>query len=488
MHLRYLLLAFFGLVLGPVAAQEGDDDGGIEISPGEGEQEQPPEDGGYDEEETRRKNVGLAGGGERDEDDVDAPEVKADLQTRINEAIKAGVKWLKEAQDKDGSWGPVRANSVYGDPSRRGEFVRDELGPTAWAVYTLAKCGVKKNDPAILKGMKWIEQNTEFVFDVMGGTPAQRDEATHGQVGVNRMSPRSLTTYESAAIIMMIEAVYEGSAKLTGKQRKRRLYSDNPLSPPSRSKIPDKVWRRMHERLVHLTVGRRGGGGARGKGSPTIPGTQNLAGGGKNQGGWRYGQTSGDADLSATQFVLLALRAASQAGYPIEKVSPTTWQLAAQYVKNCQNADGGFAYQVGGGSTGSMTACGVGCLLICKEQMELSEERKPPSWIDDSIKRGMGWLDEHFTAEANPGQTGLNELFYYLYGVERVGDLSGRKEFNAKDWYVRGAMLLVERQEADGKWVDATGFPPHDVLGTTFALLFLKRATPPVVTLRDEER
>ena len=40
---------------------------------------------------------------------------------------------------------------------------------------------------------------------------------------------------------------------------------------------------------------------------------------GKNMGGWRYGQANGDADLSATQFVLLAMRAASQAGYPLEK-------------------------------------------------------------------------------------------------------------------------------------------------------------------------
>jgi len=489
MYLRYLLLALFALALSPVAAQEGgDDDGGIEVSPGDGESKEPQDDGGYDEEETRRKNVGLAGGGAGDDDDANAPKVKADLQTRINEAIKSGVEWLKDAQDKEGSWGPVRANTKYDDPSAHGDYVRDELGPTAWAVYTLAKCGVKKTDPAILKGMRWIEKNTEFVFDVMGGEAAEKDAASNQQKNVGRTRPRALTTYECAAIVMMIEAVYEGSAKLTGRHRKRRLYSDNPLSPPTGSKIPDKVWRRMHERLVALTVGRSGGGGRRGKGAPRIPGMQNIAGGGKNQGGWRYGQGQGDADLSATQFVLLALRAASQAGYPVEKVSPRTWELAAQYVKNCQNGDGGFGYQVGSGSSGSMTACGVGCLLICKEQMELSEERKPPSWIDDSIKRGMAWLDSNFNAESNPGQTGLNELFYYLYGIERVGDLSGRKEFNAKDWYVRGAMLLVERQDEDGKWVDASGFPPHDVLGTCFALLFLKRATPPVVTLRDEDR
>jgi hypothetical protein len=68
-----------------------------------------------------------------------------------------------------------------------------------------------------------------------------------------------------------------------------------------------------------------------------------------------------------------------------------------------------------------------------------------------------------------------------------VGDLTGRKEFNGKDWYVRGAIFLLERQDEDGKWVDATGFRPHDVLGTCFALLFLKRATPPVVTYSGDD-
>jgi hypothetical protein len=281
-------------------------------------------------------------------------------------------------------------------------------------------------------------------------------------------------------MILMIEAVFEESAKLQGKHTKRKLQTDSPTSAPDGSRIPEKTWKKMHDRVVALTVGKRGGG----KGV-TIPGQQNLGSGGKNEGGWRYGQASGDADLSATQIVLLGLRAASQAGYPIEKVSPRTWELAAKYAQNCQNADGGFGYQVGQPSGGSMTACGVGCLLICKEQMELKGQALPPT-IDAAIQRGMEWLDKNFTAEQNPGgEHGGGHLFYYLYGVERVGDLSGRKEFNGKDWYTRGATLLVDRQEPDGKWVDATSFRPHDVLGTTLALLFLKRATIPVVTFTE---
>lgn len=508
MHLpRLLLAALLCFALGPASAQEGGDDGsGIEVSedPKPGEEKPAAPGDGYDEEETKKKNVGLAGGGEQDDGDANAPEVKRDLQTRINEAIKKGVEALKKLQNDDGSWGPVRANSKYDNPNIKGDFVRDELGPTAWAIYTLAKCGVKRDDKAIKDGLRYIAKQTQFVFDVLGGEAAKQDE-TKGFQGVSEKSPRPLTVYESAAIVLMIEAVYEGSAKLTGKHTKRKMQTENPEERPAASKIPEDAWKTMHDRILWLTVGRKlvskkGGGGGRARGgggstaTTTIKGTQNIGEGGKNQGGWRYGQANGDADLSATQFVLLALRAASQAGYPIEQTAPNVWTLAATYVKNCQKGDGGFGYQTNSGpSYSSMTACGVACLIICREQMLLAasqqkdEAKAPPEWMEESIRRGMEWLDKNFDAETNQGAERA-ELFYYLYGVERVGDLAGRKEFNGKDWYVRGARLLLERQEADGKWQDATGFRPHDVLGTCFALLFLKRATPPVVTYSEADK
>src|SRR5512134_3168001 len=94
MHLpRLLLAALLCFTLGPAVAQDGGgDDSGIEedSAPPEGS----PDDG--DDEETKKKNVGLAGGGEEDDGDADAPKVKADLQTRINEAIAKGVEALKK--------------------------------------------------------------------------------------------------------------------------------------------------------------------------------------------------------------------------------------------------------------------------------------------------------------------------------------------------------------------------------------------------------
>ncbi len=490
-----LLLAlgvFLQPISSPVWAQEEDD--GIEIEENDGKGGDPSGKGKYDAEETRRKNSGLAGGGPQDDGDAHAPKVKLSLQQQINKAIKDGVEWLKKRQGKDGSWGPVRANRRYGESKASGNYIRDELGPTAWSVYTLSKCGVPAKDPVVRKGLKFISDQTRYVFDEMGGKAAKRDDLGKdglGQQRVAQSSPRALTTYESAAIILMIEAAYQRSEKLTKKHKVRKWKTKMLLSPPKKSKIPKKAWGAMHDRIMWLTYGRKIRPKA-GGGTTTINGTLNVKG--PNNGGWRYGQANGDADLSATQFVLLAFRAASQAGYPMERLmrnGQTVWERTAKYVMNCQNQDGGFRYQTQPGkTTGSMTACGIASLVICKEQIELVNaergKKEPqiemPSGIAESIERGKKWLDLNFTVKQNPGGS---HHYYYLYGVERVGDLTARKEFNSMDWYVRGARLLIPAQAGDGSWTDQGAYPPRDVLGSCYALLFLKRATPPVVTTTE---
>jgi len=464
-HLLLLLLLGIAIAAAPAllpsARPQDDDESEIEIG------KDPPPPGQDDEETTRKKNAGLAGQGKNPLDDDNAPKVEGSLQQKINEAIKNGVKWLKEAQHEDGSWGPVIANRRYGSNENIGDTPRDHTGPTAFALYTLAKCGEKKRDKTFQKGLKWLKEETMVVFDMTGnkgvddvGRPVKKEL-------------RALTTYESAAIVMLIEAMNEHSAKLTGKHDRRKIYTDRPDKKPSKSKIPQDEWEWMHNRILALTKGRTKGGG-KGKGSMTIPGNQNR------NGGWRYGQANGDQDLSATQFALLALRAASQAGYPMDKVSPESWRWAAEYAKKCQLGDGSFGYQGPSGGNGSMTACGIVSLVICKEQMELDNVPALP-WIDDAIKRGVDAMDRIYQPATNRGPPGGHN-YYYMYGVERAGDIIGRKEFGGMDWYVRGAIHLVNNQGPEGKWVDATAYKPQDVLGTCFALLFLKRATPPTIT------
>jgi hypothetical protein len=75
----------------------------------------------------------------------------------------------------------------------------------------------------------------------------------------------------------------------------------------------------------------------------------------------------------------------------------------------------------------------------------------------------------------------MNWTYYYLYGCERAGVLAGTYRFGAHDWWDEGAAWLLGQQSADGSW------PVESVLShqadTCFALLFLARATVPLVPL-----
>jgi len=62
------------------------------------------------------------------------------------------------------------------------------------------------------------------------------------------------------------------------------------------------------------------------------------------EGGWRYDPEPQEADLSVTVCQMMALRAARNAGIHVPKA---TVDRCISYVKRCQNADGGFRYQLG---------------------------------------------------------------------------------------------------------------------------------------------
>ena len=53
------------------------------------------------------------------------------------------------------------------------------------------------------------------------------------------------------------------------------------------------------------------------------------------------------ADVSATQFAVLALREASRAGYPLGKLGDSTWKSTAEYLQRLQDSDGRFPYHAG---------------------------------------------------------------------------------------------------------------------------------------------
>jgi len=195
---------------------------------------------------------------------------------------------------------------------------------------------------------------------------------------------------------------------------------------------------------------------------------------------WGYTIDGGSTDFSNSQFALLGLHEAAKAG---ARVNSNVWIRARLSWLNSQNSDGGWGYKPGSKSTGSMTTAGIASLYICGNALAMNRNRGKAS--DGSIvcctphveyrpiARGLKWLATHFSAHSNPG---LNTYYYYyMYGVERVGILSGLQHYGEHDWYREGATRLVELQRG-GSWREI-----HEVVDTAFGLLFLAKGHKPVL-------
>jgi hypothetical protein len=210
-------------------------------------------------------------------------------------------------------------------------------------------------------------------------------------------------------------------------------------------------------------------------------------------GGWDYPhRTAGDTSIS--QYAILGLWEAENAG---TVVSPRVWDRAARWFLSVQDAAGGWAYhrdEPGAADTISMTAAGVGSLLICQRQLarhkQVVESRHPflvpvltdpnapgayrpettPSAMSAGIRRGLAWLGPRF----DPASPIMGQSAYYgLYGIERIGALADRDLLGGLDWYARGTAYIGGTQQPDGTWNTQHGVVPN----TAWAILFSTKST-----------
>ena len=209
-------------------------------------------------------------------------------------------------------------------------------------------------------------------------------------------------------------------------------------------------------------------------------------------GGWSYGDRDMTTpDNSNSQFAVLALNEAQRVGVIVNQ---KVWQRAKVYWEQRQGKDGSWGYRYGDGR-GSMTCAGITSMIIAQRNLSEGDARVfssrvrccAPQVDDDAVERGISWLARNFSVSTNPaaGPGSQSRLLYYLYGLERVGRLSGRRFIGRHDWYREGSEFLVNRQKLDGTWQSGNmnGYP-H--LSTAFALLFLSKGRRPVVISKLE--
>jgi squalene-hopene/tetraprenyl-beta-curcumene cyclase len=225
-------------------------------------------------------------------------------------------------------------------------------------------------------------------------------------------------------------------------------------------------------------------------------------------GGWRYGSSPSDGDLSNTQFALMALDAAySELG--LEKPDPndpSSWSFkAVTFISRCQNRpasndqawphdtarpsynDGGFIYYPGGWSLaggtdsyGSMTAAGIWSLRLCGVAV-----------TDERVQAGLNWLinNEDCSFDDNPGHPYDQAhcfLYYYYMTIAKALTMCFLHDLGEVDWYAALSARLIQLQYDDGHWVNAPashGMENIPELATDYALLALQVKQPPPAKL-----
>jgi len=169
-----------------------------------------------------------------------------------------------------------------------------------------------------------------------------------------------------------------------------------------------------------------------------------------NQGGWIYTpyQNSDEGSVTVTQ--LQALRACKNVGI---KVPEKTIKRAVEYLKKCQNPDGGICYSIRsrGSSRPPISAAAITCFYS--------------AGVYDRQSGGLGKEAEM-----------VEKLVNYCRHAARVGSASGHYYYMhfymAQAWYHRGGKdwadyypkirdHLLKLQNADGSWMG-------DYVGTTY--------------------
>jgi hypothetical protein len=211
--------------------------------------------------------------------------------------------------------------------------------------------------------------------------------------------------------------------------------------------------------------------------------------------GWSYpGNTV--ADNSNTQYALLGLYAAKQAG---AKIDDDVWKGIQEYYNRHQRKQGTSGYWTylnsnfggGDGPSLSMTVAGVCGLIIAGMGLDLSEQQLDEATgiarncgvysENTGVARGMNWIATNFSFES-PKST-----FYNVYGMERLGRLSGQRWIGRSDWYRDGCQFLLGKgrdaglQNEDGSITRGKGIDSAEILTTSFALLFLSKGRTPVL-------
>ncbi len=211
-------------------------------------------------------------------------------------------------------------------------------------------------------------------------------------------------------------------------------------------------------------------------------------------GSWDYTNRQA-GDTSITQYAVLGLWEAANGG---ADVPPEVFDHAAQWYLSVQAPDGGWCYHPDESfqNTLSMTAAGVGSLLICQRQLAkyrkhsetvsslltpiLGEGQRARydvqvsnARIEQAVKKGLTWLGSNFTIEGGAAIIGQTP-YYCLYGIERIGALAERDTLGKVNWFEQGRAFMHKTQ---ARLICSWNATHAGESNTAWCILFLTKST-----------
>jgi hypothetical protein len=206
--------------------------------------------------------------------------------------------------------------------------------------------------------------------------------------------------------------------------------------------------------------------------------------------GWTYNSTQRQApDNSNTHYAIMGLEAGRLAG---AKVPKEVWQEIRDFYLRTQLPKGGWIYarHHNPNSYLTMDVAGVCGLLASGQALGVGQEIPQKG---GKLQKGGGKTKGSremlralkYISEKQYEIDFKDAVFYNLYGLSRLGRLSGLRYFGKHDWYREGCDLLIKLQsrkkEDYGCWpTQGIKFDHWALVNTSFALLFLSKGRSPV--------
>ncbi len=170
-----------------------------------------------------------------------------------------------------------------------------------------------------------------------------------------------------------------------------------------------------------------------------------------HEGGWRYENVPKEADISVTVCQIMALRAARNSGIFVPK---DTVDRCIEYVRGCQNRDGGFRYRLKPKSSSQFARSAAGVVALYSAGV----------YEDPAITRGLNYLKVRVPR-------GFMEAHYWYGQYYAVQAMYQAGDNHWERWYTAIRDQLIRDQLPDGSWTDLTFSSEY---ATAMALIILQ--------------